>query len=123
MLSSELTIYAVSVSGKHPDFFTKRYYGVALHVEDAMLLVGERAETDGWTEIDFEEVTRLGDVSFAGWLSESAPDNAEEGDVTAEPCGALTRAVQWATGRRTRPTAPAPEENSAMMKEVPDENS
>ena len=75
---SELVVFGISVSGVHPDFFQKRYYGVALHIHDAMNLVHEKATDDGWTEIDFEDVTKMGEVSFAPWNSEDYEENESE---------------------------------------------
>jgi hypothetical protein len=70
MEKSDLVVYGITISGKHPDFLQKRYFGVAINLDDAMNLVQEKAESDGWSQIDLEDVSRLGDLSFARWLSE-----------------------------------------------------
>jgi len=82
MERSELVVFGITISGIHPDLVQKRYHGVALHIDDAMNLVQEKAFADGWSEITFEDITRIADVSFAPWLSKDYEENESEVD----PC-------------------------------------
>ena len=82
MEQSELILFGITISGVHPDLVQKRYCGVALHIEDAMNLVQEKAIDDGWSGITFEDITKIADVSFAPWLSKDYEENESE----AEPC-------------------------------------
>ena len=78
MERSELFVYGITVKGVHPDLFCKRYYGVALNLDDALNLVSEKAESDGWSEIDIDSVEKLGDLSFAPWNSKYYEENESE---------------------------------------------
>jgi hypothetical protein len=96
MLSSELTLFAVAVKGRHPDLISKRYRGVALNIGQAMDLAVDRAMTDGWDEIEFDEVTDLGPVSFAPWLT-----MADEEDEVARMDDKLTQVEALERGEVT----------------------
>ena len=81
MERSELVVYAITISGIHPDFYQKRFYGVAFHIDDAICLVQEKALSDGWTDIEYEDITRLGELSFAGWLSKDYDDSNPDSEA------------------------------------------
>ena len=78
MKTSDLVVYGITITGNHPDLFYKRFYGVAIHLDDALILIQEKAESDGWSEIEIEDITRLGELSFAPWLSEDDAINLTE---------------------------------------------
>lgn len=78
MERSELIVFGISIRGIHPDFIQKRYYGVALDMNQAVELVKEKAIEDGWTEIRYNEVSEIGDVSFAPWNSIEYEENESE---------------------------------------------
>lgn len=77
MPSHYLIVYAVTISGKHPDHITRRYYGVGYLVEDVMMMAHEAAEADGWTEIDYDDISKLGKLSFAPWIREKESEDPE----------------------------------------------
>jgi hypothetical protein len=83
MKSSELSIYAVTLrgkiyQGKYLVNVSKRFKGLALNIHDAMELALERAFSDNWQEVEIEELSSIGEVSFAPWLME--PDKFPEGE-------------------------------------------
>lgn len=60
----DLGVYGVTICGSHPDFITKRYYGVASNIDQAMNMANAKAISDGWTQIDYDDVTKIGSLSF-----------------------------------------------------------
>ena len=77
MERSEMFVYAITVKGTHQDLLSKRYYGVALNLDDALNLVCEKAQADGWSEIDVDSFEKFAEVSFAPWLSKDSEDYFE----------------------------------------------
>jgi hypothetical protein len=65
MFSSNFSVFGVSVVGKHPDLLTKRFYGIANSIEEAIDLTKEKATSDGWTSIKIDDISNLGTLSFA----------------------------------------------------------
>jgi len=70
MARSDLEVFGVTICGRHPDFITKRYYGVASKIDDAMIMANAAALADGWTEIDYDDISKIGPLSFAPWPNE-----------------------------------------------------
>ena len=72
-----MRVYSIKVIGKHSDLSSKLYYGLALGLEDALNLACEKAQQDGWSEIDIDSVDKFAAVSFAPWLSKDSEDYFE----------------------------------------------
>jgi len=83
MERSDLIIYSVNVEGIHPVYPQKRYYGVALNLDDALNLAFEKALDDGFQRpLDVESFDKMGEVSFAPWNSKDYPNHNECIDQT-----------------------------------------
>ena len=78
MERSDLVVFSVNVKGTHEYLYSKRYYGVAVDIYEAMKLVTKKAFDDGWTDIYIDDVTRFDNVAFAPRLSEKAKENESE---------------------------------------------
>ena len=78
MERSDLVVFSVNVKGTHEYLYSKRYYGVAVDIYEAMKLVTKKAFDDGWTDIYIDDVTRFDNVAFAPRLSEEAKENESE---------------------------------------------
>jgi hypothetical protein len=59
-----MNVYGITISGKHPDFFNKRFYGVSQDIDNAMISCISNAKTNGWTNIVIEDVNLLGPLDF-----------------------------------------------------------
>ena len=59
-----MNVYGITISGKHPDFFNKRFYGIAKDISDAMNLCTLIAKENGWENILIEDVNMLGPLDF-----------------------------------------------------------
>ena len=78
MSESCLFVYGITVKGEHPEFESKRYYGVALNSENAWDLMHERAKADGWIVIDIDSLEKFGEVSFTPFKSKESDENESE---------------------------------------------
>ncbi|MHC4438983.1 MAG: hypothetical protein ACYS3S_16605 [Planctomycetota bacterium] len=77
MSRTELVVFSVKISGKHPDHLTKLYYGVGYLIEDVMLMVNNAAKSEGWTEIEYDDISKLGKLSFAPWTNEKESEDEQ----------------------------------------------
>ena len=59
-----LSIFGVTVRGMHPDFVFKRYYGLAVSIESAMEMAHTKALTEGWKQIELDDVSKIGPIDF-----------------------------------------------------------
>ena len=59
-----LSIFGVSVRGIHPDFITKRYYGLACSIESAIEMANNQALLDGWTQVELDDISKIGTIDF-----------------------------------------------------------
>jgi len=59
-----MNVYGITISGKHPDFFNKRYYGISKDINEAMKSCVSYAEKNGWENIVIEDVNLLGPLDF-----------------------------------------------------------
>ena len=59
-----MNVYGITISGKHPDFFNKRFYGVSEDINKAMNSCISTAKLNGWNDVVVEDVTTLGPLDF-----------------------------------------------------------
>jgi len=78
MDSSDLAVFGITVKGSHADLYSKRYFGVARDIHEAMKLAIEKAIYDGWYDVYIDDVTRFDNLKFAPWLSVLAKQNESE---------------------------------------------
>ena len=59
-----MNVYGVTIKGSHPDYFSKRYYGAAPDIPAAMELCSLKAYSQGWKNVEIEDVCTIGSLGF-----------------------------------------------------------